>query len=48
MEKFTADVLEAEYPELHSRITAGMPRGQYAFGIVQNTKGLRDALNKAR
>ena len=47
MERYTAQVLQMVYPELHNKLTTNMPQGKYAFGHIQNTRGLRDALNKA-
>lgn len=48
MERYTASVLKEVYPEAYNRLIEGMPEGKFAFGRVQNTRTLRDALNKAR
>ena len=47
MQRYAVYVLQHEDTELYDRLTTGMPQGQYAWGQVHNTRGLRDALNKA-
>jgi hypothetical protein len=46
VERYIAWVLYREDRELYNSLSAGLPPGHYAWHRVQNTKALRDALNK--
>ena len=47
MERYVATVVQRVNPELYRQLTNDMPAGKYAWSRINNSRNLRDTLNRA-